>query len=241
MTDGPARPAGAGRHGLPEWAGWRAAHGRPSRGYGRLVLTRWYGGIAAVAVTLLTIALVTLELTDPEFRGWWQRRPLTTDTVSGVLVVLVTILVVNQVITRRQVSVRSRAIAAQAAIVMGQAIRATQTVTAALAGTGEREAAADEVRTYMVMLLVGAPVLIDTPVSRNFLEQAQHLGAEMARAGGLIGEKPSHSESQARIERSVADLRTASAPLMQLIDFQELIAADDFGVADTGTGSGGPP
>ena len=34
----------------------------------------------------------------------------------------------------------------------------------------------------MMMLLVGAPVLIDAIVSRNFLEQAQALGGEMARA-----------------------------------------------------------
>ena len=34
----------------------------------------------------------------------------------------------------------------------------------------------------MMMLLVSAPVLIDATVSRNFLEQAQALGGEMARA-----------------------------------------------------------
>jgi hypothetical protein len=196
------------------------------------VLTRWYGGFAAVAVMLLTIALVTLELTDPGFRRWWETRPLTTATVSGVLVVLVTVLVVNQVITRRQISDRSRAIAAQAGIVMAQAVRAARAVTAALAGTGDRAAATDEVRTYMIMLLVGAPVLIDTPVSRDFLEQAQHLGGEMARVAGLIGKTSgAREDSQARIDRSVARLRTASAPLLQLIDFKELTAADPGGPA----------
>jgi hypothetical protein len=192
------------------------------------VLTRWYGGFAAVAVTLLTISLVLLELTDPEFRRWWEARPLTTDTVAGVLVVLVTVLVVNQVVTARQVSDRSRAIAAQAAIVMAQANRTVQAVTAALTDTSARQAASDEVRTYMIMLLVGAPVLIDAPVSRDFLEQAQHLGGEMARAAGLIGKQSGgHKDSKARIERSIKQLRAASAPLMQLLDFQELTAADD--------------
>jgi hypothetical protein len=191
------------------------------------VLSRWYGGSATVIVTLGAITLVLLELTDAGFRHWWAGRPLTTDTVAGVLVLLVTVLVVDQVVRRRQVSDRSRAIAAQAAIVMGQALRSAQAVSAAMAGTGNREAAGDEVRTYMLMLLVGAPVLIDTPVSRDFLEQAQRLGAEMARAGGLIGKKPAHSESQARIDRSLAQLRAASAPLMKLLDFQELVAADD--------------
>jgi hypothetical protein len=192
------------------------------------MLTRWYGGFAAAAVTLLTIALVVLELTDQAYRDWWEARPLTTDTVAGVLVVLVTVLVVNQVVSRRQISDRAKAIAAQAAIVMGQALRTAQAVTAALAGTGDREAAADEVRTYMIMLLVGAPVLIDTPVSREFLEQAQHLGGEMARVAGLIGKKTlAREDSQARIDRSVAQLRTASAPLLQLLDYRELTAAGD--------------
>jgi hypothetical protein len=196
------------------------------------VLTRWYGGFAAAAVTLGTITLVVLELTDTGFRHWWAARPLTTDTAAGVLVVLVTVLVVNQVVTRRQVSDRSRAIAAQAAIVMAQAMRSAQTVTAALAGTGDRDTATDEVRTYMIMLLVGAPVLIDTPVSRDFLEQAQHLGGEMARVAGLIGKTSgAREDSQARIDRSVARLRAASAPLLQLIDFKELTVADPGGPA----------
>jgi hypothetical protein len=191
------------------------------------VLTRWYGGFAAVAVTLLTIALVLLELTDTGFRRWWEARPLTTDTVAGVLVVLVTVLVVNQVITARQVSDRSRAIAAQAAIVMAQANRTVQAMKAALTDTSERQAASDEVRTYTIMLLVCAPVLIDAPVSRDFLEQAQRLAAEMARAAGLIGKQPGgHKDSKARIERSIEQLRAASAPLMQLLDFEELTAAD---------------
>jgi hypothetical protein len=48
-------------------------------------------------------------------------------------------------------------------------------VSQALAGSGDRDTASDEFRTYMIMLLVGAPVLIEATVSRNFLEQAQSL------------------------------------------------------------------
>ena len=43
----------------------------------------------------------------------------------------------------------------------------------------DRSAAGDELRTYLLMLLVGAPVLIGSPVARRFLEQAQALGAEI--------------------------------------------------------------
>jgi hypothetical protein len=60
-------------------------------------------------------------------------------------------------------------------------------VSAVLAGTGDRAAAADEVRTYMFMLFVAAPVLIDDRVSRRFLEEAQYLGGSMARSMGALG------------------------------------------------------
>lgn len=42
-------------------------------------------------------------------------------------------------------------------------------------GSGDRGAA-----TYMMVLLTGAPVLIDDPVARRFLEQAQYLGGVVA-------------------------------------------------------------
>jgi hypothetical protein len=64
---------------------------------------------------------------------------------------------------------------------VSQAIRSSQAVSQALTDSGDRDAAGDEFRTYMMMLLVSAPVLIDAKASRNFLEQAQYLGGEMAR------------------------------------------------------------
>ena len=201
------------------------------------MLTPWRGGFATAVVILLAIGLLAGDLADVGFRSWWEARPLTTDMVSGLLALLVTVLIVDQVVRRRQVRDRARAVGAQAAIVLGQAVRAAQAVTAALSSGADRESASDEVRTYMLMLLVGAPVLIDAPVSRDFLEQAQRLGAEMARAGGLIGKKPAHDESRSRIDRSLAQLRTASAPLLQQIDFQELSAAGDPSAPATGSGA----
>ena len=71
---------------------------------------------------------------------------------------------------------------------MTQAGRALSAVTQAVAkgaGDSDRDAASDEVRTYMMMLLVGAPVLIDAQTSRNFLEQAQAVGGLMAISVGM--------------------------------------------------------
>jgi hypothetical protein len=194
------------------------------------VLKGWQSGFASVVAVLAMIGLVVADVTDGSLRRWWAAHALTTDTVSGVLVLLVTVLVVNQVLRRRQIRDRSRAIAAQAAIMMVQATRTSQAVSAALSGSGDRGAATDEVRTYMMMLLVGAPVLIDARTSRSFLEEAQRLGGEMTRALTAMGrEQP--AVPSARIDDSVARLRAASAPLLSLLNLDELAAVGENGAS----------
>ena len=47
---------------------------------------RLLGWAAAVLAMLITLALVVGELTDAGPRRWWAGRPLTTDTVAGLLV-----------------------------------------------------------------------------------------------------------------------------------------------------------
>ncbi len=188
------------------------------------MLTRWQGGFAATAVTLVTIGLVILDLIDDGFRRWWVDHALATDTVAGVLVLLITVLVVDQVIGGRQVKDRSRAVAAQAAIVMSQAARSSKAVSSALAGSGDRSAASDEVRTYMLMLLVGAPVLIDAKVSRSFLEQAQRLGGEMAHMLTTTAKRPD-ATSSARLDDTLKQLRAALTPLLAPLTRDERMVA----------------
>ena len=186
------------------------------------MLSRWLGGFAAIIVTLLTGVLVTLEITDGATRRWWSGHALTTGTVSGLLVLLITLLVVDQVVRIRQLNARARAVAAQAAIIMTQAGRTLRSVSQAVAqgaGDSDRDAASDDLRTYMMMLLVGAPVLIDAQVSRNFLEQAQAVGGLMAVALGVTAKSSSPAASKdARLEDAVQRLRAASAPLLAVLD-----------------------
>lgn len=71
----------------------------------------------------------------------------------------------------------------------------------------------------MLMLLVGAPVLIDAKVSRDFLEQAQALAGEMARALGVTaGVHDRTALPDARLEDAAQRLRAASTPLLQALD-----------------------
>ena len=66
---------------------------------------------------LVTLTLIIVELTDAGQRRWWAANPLTTDTVAGLLVLLVTVLVVNQLLNMRQARQRGHAVAAQATMV----------------------------------------------------------------------------------------------------------------------------
>ncbi len=182
------------------------------------MLSRWQGGLGALIVTLVACALVILDLTDGGLRRWWAEHALTTGTVSGLLVLLITVLVADQVVKLRQINERARAVAAQAAIVTGQAVRSAQAVAQVLAGSGSHEAAGDEFRTYMMMLLVAAPVLIDARTSRAFLEQAQALGGELVRA--LAAARPGDHGGYlpGRLDDAVRQLKNASAPLLQALD-----------------------
>jgi hypothetical protein len=187
------------------------------------VLTRWLGWFEALAVVLVTALLITLDIDDSGFRHWWVDHALTTATVSGLLVVLITVLVVNQVIRMRQIRDRSRAIAAQAAIIVSQGARSAKAVSAALGGSGDRDAASDEFRTYMMMLLVSTPVLIDASTSRRFLEESQRLGGEMARA--LAQGPDAAAQASTRLGDAVTRLRAASKPLLASLSLEELTAA----------------
>ncbi len=191
--------------------------------------TRLIGWSAAVLAMLITLTLVVGELTNAGQRRWWAAHPLTTDTVAGLLVLLVTVLVVNQLLNRRQARQRGHAVAAQAAIMVAQATRSAKAVSSVIDGSGDRGAASDGFRTYMLMLLIGAPVLIDDPVARRFLEQAQHLGGVMAgtlavivrsTAGAAVASDTTGGAAvpSDRLGDAMQQLQDAAAPLLQLLN-----------------------
>ena len=179
---------------------------------------RRVGWPAAVLATLVTLALVVGELSDAGLRRWWAARPLTTDTVAGLLVLLITILVVNQLLNRRQTRQRGHAVAAQAAIMVAQATRSGRAISSAIGGSGDRGAASDGFRTYMIVLLLGAPVLIGDPVARRFLEQAQYLAGVMARTLAALDRPAGGTGPPADgLDDAMRQLQAAAAPLLRLL------------------------
>ena len=193
------------------------------------MLPRWPARSATVVVVVAVAVLVVLDLSD-SVRAWWGDHPLTTNITGGLLVVLITVLVVDQLVRRRQLQDRSRAIAAQVAIVATQARRTADAVTSAIDGSGDRDAAVDEVRTYMTMLLIAAPLLIDAATARAFLESAQQLGAELVRAliatpGTGGGAPPADGPMRDAVER----VRLSAEPLLKVLRADERVAVTGNG------------
>lgn len=194
--------------------------------YASAMGTRWRGWFGAAAATGLAVALIALDETDSAIRGWWATHAFTTDAIGGLVVLLLTVLVANQVVRLRQIKNRSVATAAQAAILMAQARRSSGAVSAVLDGSGDRDSASEEVRTFMTMVLNAAPVLIDAEVTRRFLEQSQRLSAELVKALRAVGKDPSAAASSRHgLDTAVDGLRDASDPLVQVLNAQERAAA----------------
>ena len=183
------------------------------------MVSRWLGGLIAIVVTALACVLVILDITDDALRRWWAGHAMTTDVVGGLMVLLITVLVVDQVVLLRQINDRSRTVAVQAGIMVSQASRTAQAISATVDSSGDRDAAAEEFRTYIMMLLAVAPVLIDAKMSRAFLEQAQRLGGVMARALNVISASTGQQDSVAgQLDAAVQALKSASTPLLANLD-----------------------
>jgi hypothetical protein len=189
------------------------------------VLKVWQAEVATIAVALLSSALIVLDLSDGAFRRWWSARAFTTDAIAGILVVLITVLIVNQALGIPRERERFRATAAQASMVLGQAIRTARAVLACTI-SGDRTAASDELWTYMIMLMIAAPILIESKTPRAYLEDAQTL------AGMLVHVQHSESQSSfktvpsdAQLEEALRQLKITAAPLLAPLTAEERTAA----------------
>jgi hypothetical protein len=174
----------------------------------------------------VVLALIALDLLDGGFNRWFDHHSFTTDVVSTLLGLAVTALVIDRIAERRRLRERSQVMAAQAAMIAAQARRATRTLTEALDGGGERDAAADELRTFVTLLLTAAPVLMDAAPTRHLLEESQRLAAEIARALAVTraGDRP--AELERRLNDASDRVRAAVAPLLGVLDLDQQSAVD---------------
>lgn len=195
------------------------------------MLRGWLAWSWAVIVMVVTAVLVILDLTDRAVHRYWSQHSFSSSVLSGLLVLLLTVLIVDRVARMRERRNKSRAVAAQAAIILAQAVRTAEAIATASLSEEEREAAGGELRTYAQMLLISAPVLIDAPFPRAFLESAQQLAGQMFRAA-RDGED--EAAAKQRVDTGVARLRTAAAPLLTVLNRAERAAVSSDGVDGSG-------
>jgi hypothetical protein len=175
----------------------------------------------ALVVTLITSILVVLDIRDRSVHQFWSRHSFTSSVLAGVLVLLLTVLIIDRVTRMRKLRNQSRAIAVQAAIIVAQAERAVDAIKTTSRSTEEREAAAEELRTFTLMLLTSAPVLIDADRSRAFLEAAQRLAGQMFWA---LRDRDGEGVTEARLDDAMTQLRMAAAPVLEVLTRQERAA-----------------
>jgi hypothetical protein len=194
---------------------------------GRRQLQEWI----AAAVMGVVLLLIALDVFDDSFNAWFDHHSFTTDAVSTLLGLAVAGLVIDRISDGRRLRDRAQVMAAQGAILGAQALRATDAMNSALDDSGGREAAGDELRTFMTMMLTGAPVLIDAPQTREFLEASQRLAAELARALLAIsqGQRP---DDVGRLNAAADQVRVTVQPLLQTLNLDQQSVV---------WGAGGPP
>ena len=162
----------------------------------------------------MLLGLVACDVWVAGVRAWWDRHSFTSCVVSSLLVLGVTVLILDEVLARRQRNQRAVSVAVQALIVYGQAVRSCDAVVA-MAGAGaggdgdELDVAQvdvrDEVRSLANMILVASPALFDDPEARLFVEEVQRLAGTMY--GALALYKISPAPPTAGGDGSVARLR----------------------------------
>lgn len=181
----------------------------------------WSG---ALTVMVITAVMVILDISVESVHRYWSRHSFTSSVVAGLLVLLLTVLIVDRVVRMRQLRNQSRAIAVQAAIIVYQAQRAADAIGGASPSTGDEQAALDELRTYTQMLFTSAPVLIEAPAPRAFLETAQRAAGELAQAmREARKERVEHTD--ALVSAAVEQVRRAAAPLTANLNREQLAAA----------------
>ncbi|MBV9605767.1 MAG: hypothetical protein JO027_11685 [Solirubrobacterales bacterium] len=182
------------------------------------------GWSGAVSVMVLTAVLVVLDLADGSVHRYWARHSFTSSVLSGLLVLLLTVLIVDRVARRRQLKNQSLAIAAQTAVIVGQAARTADAVARAPASAEDHAAASEELRAYAGMLMTSAPLLIDAPRSRTFLEAAQRFAAQLFRSLRQGGNETAE-QRRTRLEGAVEQLRLVAAPVVEPLSRDQRVAA----------------
>jgi hypothetical protein len=169
----------------------------------------------------VVLALIALDIVDDSFNRWFDHHSFTTDAVSTLLGLAVAALVVDRISARRQLKDREQVMAAQGAMIAAQGLRAHQTVSKILDGNGDRDAAENQLRTYMSMMLNGAPVLMDAPQTREFLETSQRLAAELARAMVVTRRGDDPAGVDQRLDDAASGVRASVEPLLQTLNIDQ--------------------
>lgn len=169
--------------------------------------------VAGPFVTVVLVSLVATDLWAPAIQRFWNRHSLTSSVVSGVLVLAVTALVVDEVIARRQRKERAVSVAVQALIVYGQARRVWHSIVAD-GGPDVAGEPSQELRTLAGMLLTASPSLFDDPDARLFLEATERFSAAAVQLLAAARREGTAAATGGPLASAMGQMQTAVSPML---------------------------
>jgi hypothetical protein len=189
----------------------------------------------ATAVAAVIAAIVT-DLAIPSVGGWWDRHSLIGSLAGSALILAFTVLVVDEVLSRRQIRDRNRVAAVQALIVYTQVL---QTEKAVMAAPDERANAdvAGEVRALGSALLIAAPALFDDPEARDFMDQAERFSALLVRIGLNRPGQDISDAARERLSTAKDAMSAAVQPLLARLNRREVSALEGDAATEQATSS----
>lgn len=180
--------------------------------------------VAAAVITVTLLALVACEIWVPTVRAWWDSHSFTGDVVSSLLVVGATVVIIDEILARRQRKERAVSVAVQVLIIYGQALRAYDALIArpevlsVAPGTDDAQLGGvrDEVRGLASMILVASPSLFDDPEARLFLDEVQRLVGAIYASPSLGFARPAEGETENTVARLSASKSRVEARVVPL-------------------------
>jgi hypothetical protein len=203
-----------GHDGQPNVAEGAPRPARPRRPGGGGTGHRLVAALAAVAVL---VVLVVCDETVTGVRRFFELHAFTASIAASLLTLAVTLLVVDQVVARRNQKERAESVAVQSLILYGQAKRAHQAVLAAeRSGGSPSPEVGEELRSLATMMLSASASLFDDPEARVFLEHLQRSSAAMLRVARRAGTAAA-ADAGRHLEHTMSQLHQALEPLVRRI------------------------
>jgi hypothetical protein len=178
-------------------------------------MTSPFRQVAAITVAIALLALISMDLMFRDLRVWWDVHSFTSDVVSNLLVVAITVLIIDDIVARRRRRDRAFSVAIQVLIIYQQAVR---TYEAAITQGEESSGSSDpsrELRNLAALLLPSSANLFEDPAARQFLVEVERFTGSVFRSVAPKRGREDRRDARELLTSSMSDLQATADPLIE--------------------------